>query len=78
MRASLLILVMEKTMDAFDTAADSMSVSNAKLMLSEAESLRYYGNVLYTLFGGIKKPIWSDWHYWYADRMINEIDVNFH
>jgi hypothetical protein len=71
-------LALERTMDAFDTAADSMSDSDAKLMLSEAESLRNQGNALYTLFGGIKKPVWSDWHYWYADRMINEIDVNFH
>ncbi len=68
----------EKTMDAFDNAADSMSDSDAKLMLSAANMLREQGNALYTMFDGIQKPVWSDWHYWYADRMINEIDVNFH
>ncbi len=72
------LLLFSKTMDTFDTAADSILDSGAKLMLSAAKALRQQGDALYTLFGGIKKPAWSDWHYWYADRMINEIDVNFH
>lgn len=71
-------LALERTKAAFDKAADSMSDSDAKLMVSEVELLRKQGNALYTLFEDIKKPVWSDWHYWYADRMINEVDVNFH
>ena len=71
-------LALKKTMDAFDKAADSMSDSDAKFMLSAEKALSEHGDALYTLFGGIEKPDWSDWYYWYAFRMINEIDVNFH
>lgn len=68
----------KKTMEAFDTAADSMSKGDTKLMAEEAKELRKQGDALYKLFKDIKKPVWAADKHWYEDRMINEIDVNFH
>ena len=62
---------------AFDAAADSMSQTDAKRMAGAAKELRKQGDALFKLFDGIDKPVWATGKYWYADRMINEIDVNF-
>ncbi len=66
-----------KTVEAFDQAADSMSERDTKSMTAAAKELRRQGDALYELFDGIGKPAWVSGQYWYADRMINEVDVNF-
>lgn len=67
----------ERTMDAFDAASDSMSDSDTKLLSNAAKALRKQGDALCKLFTKIKKPVWANGRYWYADRMINEVNVNF-
>ena len=66
-----------QAMEAFDAAADSMSDGDTKAMAAAGKELRKRGDALYELFGGVGKPVWSTGKYWYADRMINQIDVNF-
>jgi polyisoprenyl-teichoic acid--peptidoglycan teichoic acid transferase len=70
-------LAYTQTQDAFDTAADSMSKADTELMADAINELRKHGDALYKLFDGIAKLAWTTGKYWYADRMINEIDVNF-
>jgi len=65
------------TVDAFDVAADSMAPEDTRNMESRAKELRKQGDALLALFGGTRKLSWYSGKYWYADRMINEIDVNF-
>ncbi len=67
----------EKVQDAFDAAADSMSEKDTEEMIAAGKELRRCGDLLYALFAGMDKPVWANGQYWYADRMINEIDVNF-
>lgn len=67
----------EKTQDAFDDAADSMSEKDTEVMTVAGKELRKCGDALYALYNRVKKPIWANGQYWYADLMINEIDVNF-
>ncbi len=69
--------VYAQTAEAFDTAADSMSQSDTKRMAGAAKELRKQGDALVGLFKDAEKPVWGTGQYWYADRMINEIDVNF-
>ena len=70
-------MVYTQLQDAFDKAADSMSTADTEAMIETGKELRKQGDDLYKLFDGIDKPIWVVGNYWYADRMINEIDVNF-
>ena len=67
----------KKTQRAFDTAADTMAGSDTKAMASAGKELRKCGDALYKLVDGISKPVWANGQYWYADRMVNEVDVNF-
>ncbi len=67
----------ERTADAFDAAADTMSQKDTSAMASAGRELVREGNALYGQFESIEKPVWASGQYWYADRMINEIDVNF-
>jgi predicted component of type VI protein secretion system len=67
----------KKVQDAFDAAADTMSDKDTQVMTAAGAELRKCGDALYTLFDGLKKPVWVSGKKWYADRMINEIDVNF-
>ncbi len=70
-------LAYTKTQDAFDAAADSMAKADTELMTNSSKELRKQGDVLYKLFDDISKPVWNSGKYWYADRLINEIDVDF-
>jgi LCP family protein required for cell wall assembly len=67
----------DKTQAAFDAAADSMSAQDTEGMAAAGKELRMNGDALYALCEGVSKPVWANGQYWYADRMINEIDVNF-
>lgn len=67
----------EKAQDAFDAAADSMSVKDTEVMTAAGKELRKCGDALFALFDVVSKPVWTNGQYWYADRKINEIDVNF-
>ncbi len=69
-------LAYEQTANAFDTAADSMSDSDTKRMTGASKELRKKGDALAGLFN-MEKPVWGTGRYWYADRSVNEIDVNF-
>ncbi len=66
-----------KAQDTFDAAADSMSDIDTQAMTAAGKELRKCGDALYSLFSGVDKPVWANGQNWYADRMINEIDVNF-
>ncbi len=70
-------LAYDQAAAAFDAAADSMSKTDTKLMAGAAKELRKHGDALYERFEGVEKPVWATGKYWYADRMINEVDVNF-
>jgi len=70
-------LMYAQTQDAFDTAADSMAKADTEMMAGAGKELCKQGDALYEVFSGIGKPKWNINKYWYADRMINEIDVNF-
>lgn len=62
---------------AFEATADSMSEGDTKAMAAAGKELRKRGDELYRILDGVSKPVWYTGKYWYADRMINEIDVNF-
>ena len=67
----------EKLQNAFDAAADSMNEKDTLMMAAAGKELRLCGDALHASIEGLKKPVWANGQYWYADRMINEIDVNF-
>ncbi len=67
----------ERTADAFDAAAETMSQQDTSAMASAGRELVREGNALYGQFENIEKPVWASGQYWYADRLINEVDVNF-
>lgn len=70
-------LAFKKAQDSFDDAAGSMTDKDTQAMNTAGKELRKCGDALYDLFDGVKKPVWTNGQYWYADRMINEVDVNF-
>jgi polyisoprenyl-teichoic acid--peptidoglycan teichoic acid transferase len=67
----------DKVQYDFDAAAESMSEENTEVLTAAGKELRKCGDALFSLFAGVDKPVWANGQYWYADRMINEIDVNF-
>ena len=70
-------LAYSEAQKAFDAAAQTMSKNDSTYMEKSAEELRKSGEALNSLFSNVKKPEWKSNKYWYADRLINEIDVNF-
>ncbi len=67
----------EAARTAFLIAADSMSKEDTQAMKETRRALRKAGEVFEKAFPRIKSPGWGEGKYWYLDRLINEVDVNF-
>ncbi len=63
--------LLAETIDAFDTAADSMAYADQSKMVTKRRELRAAGDDLSLLFNGVEVQ-WYSGKYWYADPLINE------
>lgn len=63
--------LLAETIDAFDTAADSMAYADQSKMVTKRRELRAAGDELSLLFNGVEVQ-WYSGKYWYADPLINE------
>ena len=63
--------LLAETIDAFDTAADSMAYADQSKMVTKRRELRDAGDELSLLFNGVEVQ-WYSGKYWYADPLINE------